>query len=95
MSVSVLCCNTKLSTLLCFHCLLQVLHGGVNLLQKVDELKARSNATKQELEVRRRQKEEQMRRLAELQTQQIDLQKKYSSLEVCDVLQWLIGDQCM
>jgi hypothetical protein len=28
-----------------------VLHGGVNLLEKVDELKARSNATKAELEV--------------------------------------------
>jgi hypothetical protein len=30
---------------------LQVLHGGVNLLDKVDELKARSVATKQEMEV--------------------------------------------
>jgi hypothetical protein len=28
-----------------------VLHGGVNLLDKVDELKARSVATKQEMEV--------------------------------------------
>ena len=30
----------------------QVLHSGVNLLDKVDELKARSAATKQEMEVR-------------------------------------------
>jgi kinesin family protein 3/17 len=60
----------------------KVLHGGVNLLDKVDELKARSNATKQELEVRRRQQEEQQRQLEQLQVVQLDLSKKYSSLEV-------------
>jgi kinesin family protein 3/17 len=59
-----------------------VLHGGVNLLEKVDELKARSNATKAELEVRARQQAEQSRRLEELQVKQVDLNHKYNSLEV-------------
>ncbi|KIZ06247.1 kinesin family member 3B [Monoraphidium neglectum] len=59
----------------------KVLHGGVNLLDKVDELKARSVATKQEMEVRRRQQEEQQRRLQQLQLHQLDLNQAYTSLE--------------
>ncbi len=60
----------------------QVLHGNVNLLDKVDELKQRSAATKQELEVQRRMEEEQKRRLKELALQNMDTNQKYSSLEV-------------
>ncbi|GBF89159.1 kinesin-II motor protein [Raphidocelis subcapitata] len=59
----------------------KVLHGGVNLLERVDELKARSAATKAEMEVARRQSEEQERRLRELQTKRAGLSEAYGSLE--------------
>jgi kinesin family protein 3/17 len=62
--------------------LLQVLHGGENLLDKVEALKARSAATKAELEVAARQKEEQQRRLEQLQLERLDLNTQYSTLEV-------------
>jgi hypothetical protein len=62
--------------------LLQVLHGGENLLDKVEALKARSAATKAELEVAARQQAEQQRRLEQLQLQRMDLSAQYSSLEV-------------
>jgi kinesin family member 3A len=45
----------------------KVLQGGVNLLEKVDELKKRSEDLKREALTRKRQEEEQRRRLAELQ----------------------------
>lgn len=61
---------------------LQVLHGGENLLDKVEALKARSAATKAELEVAARQKEEQQRRLEQLQLERLDLNTQYSTLEV-------------
>lgn len=61
---------------------LQVLHGGENLLDKVEALKARSAATKAELEVAARQKEEQQRRLEQLQVERLDLNAQYSTLEV-------------
>jgi kinesin family protein 3/17 len=60
----------------------QVLHGGENLLDKVEELKARSAATKAELEVAARQKEEQQRRLEQLQLERLDLNAQYNTLEV-------------
>lgn len=63
-------------------CALQVLHGGENLLDKVEALKARSAATKAELEVAVRQKEEQQRRLEQLQLERLDLNTQYSTLEV-------------
>lgn len=63
----------------------QVLHGGENLLDKVEALKARSAATKAELEVAARQKEEQARRLEQLQLERLDLNTQYSTLEVCRV----------
>jgi septal ring factor EnvC (AmiA/AmiB activator) len=62
--------------------LLQVLHGGENLLDKVEALKARSAATKAELEVAARQKEEQQRRLEQLQIERLDLNAQYSSVQV-------------
>jgi predicted nucleic acid-binding Zn-ribbon protein len=61
---------------------MQVLHGGENLLDKVEALKARSAATKAELEVAARQKEEQQRRLEQLQIERLDLSAQYSTLEV-------------
>lgn len=61
---------------------MQVLHGGENLLDKVEALKARSAATKAELEVAARQKEEQQRRLEQLQLERLDLNTQYSTLEV-------------
>jgi len=61
---------------------LQVLHGGVNLLEKVDELKARSADTKAALEVQRRQEEEQRRHVKELELQRMDFDAKFNSLEV-------------
>lgn len=67
-------------------CGLQVLHGGENLLDKVEALKARSAATKAELEVAARQKEEQQRRLEQLQVERLDLNAQYSTLEVSRVL---------
>jgi len=71
-----------------------VLHGGVNLLDKVDELKARSMATKQEMEVRRRQQEEQQRRLQQLQSHQLDITQAYASLEVRGWLaMWLLKER--
>jgi kinesin family member 3A len=72
----------------------QVLHGGVNLLEKVDELKKRSESTKRELEIQRRQEEEQRRRVQELEVQQMDFSEKFSSLEArpavicCCVYAW-------
>jgi septal ring factor EnvC (AmiA/AmiB activator) len=60
----------------------QVLHGGENLLDKVEQLKQRSAATKTQLEVAARQQAEQQRRLEELQLERLDLDAQYSSLEV-------------
>ena len=54
----------------------QVLQGGVNLLEKVDELKKRSEDLKKDAQVRKRQEEEQKRRLQELEVQQMDVDKK-------------------
>lgn len=68
-------CNT-------WRVLRQVLHGGENLLDKVEALKARSAATKAELEVAARQKEEQQQRLEQLQLERLDLNTQYSTLEV-------------
>lgn len=65
-------------------CCVQVLHGGENLLDKVEALKARSAATKAELEVAARQKEEQQRRLEQLQLERLDLNTQYSTLGVSD-----------
>ena len=59
-----------------------MLHGGVNLLEKVDELKKRSEVTKRELEIQRRQEEEQRRRVQELEVAKMDFNEKFSSLEV-------------
>jgi len=59
----------------------KVLQGGVNLLDKVDELKKRSEDLKREAQIRKRQEEEQKRRLAELQLQQMDADAKFQSLE--------------
>lgn len=59
-----------------------MLHGGENLLDKVEALKARSAATKAELEVAARQQEEQQRRLEQLQVERLDLSAQYSTLEV-------------
>lgn len=61
----------------------QVLHGGENLLDKVEQLKQRSAATKTQLEVATRQQAEQQRRLEELQLERLDMDAQYSSLEVC------------
>lgn len=61
---------------------LQVLHGGENLLDKVEQLKQRSAATKSQLEVAARQQEEQRQRLEQLQLERLDLDAQYSSLEV-------------
>jgi predicted nucleic acid-binding Zn-ribbon protein len=70
--------------------MLQVLHGGENLLDKVEQLKQRSAATKNQLEVAARQQEEQRRRLEQLQLERLDLDAQYSSLEVRAWLQaWL------
>lgn len=55
--------------------------GGVNLLDKVDELKKRSEDTKRELAIRKRQEEEQKRRLVELQDVTTAIDAKYSSME--------------
>lgn len=63
-------------------CLRQVLHGGENLLDKVEELKQRSAQTKTQLEIATRQREEQQRRLEQLQVEKFDLTTQYSSLEV-------------
>lgn len=70
---------------------MQVLQGGVNLLDKVDQLKQRSAATKQELAVRARQEQEHKRRLQQLQSQQVDFSRKYASLEVCVIFFWVLG----
>jgi len=59
----------------------KVLQGGVNLLEKVDELKKKSEDLKREAAVRKRQEEEQKRRLADLQAQQIDFSQKFGSME--------------
>lgn len=59
----------------------KVLQGGVNLLEKVDELKKRSEDLKREAAVRKRQEEEQKRRLLDLQAQQIDFSQKFGSME--------------
>jgi septal ring factor EnvC (AmiA/AmiB activator) len=59
-----------------------VLHGGENLLDKVEQLKQRSAATKTQLEVAARQQEEQRQRLEQLQLERLDLDAQYSSLEV-------------
>jgi uncharacterized protein with PIN domain len=66
----------------CMCVMLQVLHGGENLLDKVEQLKQRSAATKTQLEVAARQQEEQRRRLEQLQLERLDLDAQYSSLEV-------------
>jgi hypothetical protein len=66
---------------------LQVLHGGENLLDKVEQLKQRSAATKTQLEVAARQQEEQQRHLEQLQLERLDLDAQYSSLEVRAVWQ--------
>lgn len=77
------------STRTCTHLNLpQVLHGGENLLDKVEALKARSAATKAELEVAARQQEEQQRRLEQLQLERLDLSAQYSSLEVRGIVPW-------
>ncbi len=47
----------------------------------MDELKKRSEDLKREALTRKRQEEEQKRRLAELQAQQIDFSEKFNSLE--------------
>jgi kinesin family protein 3/17 len=65
-----------------FDARVQVLHGGENLLDKVEQLKQRSAATKTQLEVAARQQEEQRRRLEQLQLERLDLDAQYSSLEV-------------
>jgi len=57
----------------------QVLHGGENLLDKVEQLKQRSAATKTQLEVAARQQAEQQRRLEELQLERLDLDDSHSS----------------
>ncbi|WIA28846.1 hypothetical protein OEZ86_011372 [Tetradesmus obliquus] len=59
----------------------KVLHGGENLLDKVEQLKQRSAATKTQLEVAARQQEEQRRRLEQLQLERLDLDAQYSCLE--------------
>lgn len=60
----------------------QVLHGGENLLDKVEQLKQRSAQTKTQLDVARRRQEEQQRRLEKLQVERLDISAQYSSLEV-------------
>src|SRR3569833_1669894 len=65
---------------------LQVIHAGVNLLDKVDELKKRSEDTKREMALRQRQEEEQKRRLEDLEANNMEFDKKYSSLEVRDAV---------
>ena len=52
------------------------------MLDKVDELKKAAVHTKLELDVRKRQEEEQKRRLAELQELQEGFEQKFNSLEV-------------
>lgn len=64
----------------------QVLHGGENLLDKVEELKQRSAQTKTQLELAARQQEEHRRRLEQLQHEKLDISAQYSNLEVCTVL---------
>ncbi|GMH37875.1 hypothetical protein BSKO_05759 [Bryopsis sp. KO-2023] len=59
----------------------KVLHGGVNLFTKVDELTKATAETKEELQIRKRQEEEQKRRLAELKDMHDDFEQKYNSLE--------------
>ncbi|MEW5308736.1 MAG: hypothetical protein WDW38_000672 [Sanguina aurantia] len=59
----------------------KLLQGGVNLLDKVDELKSRSEDTKRELAVRKRQEEEQKRRLLELEDKQMDVNQRFGSIE--------------
>lgn len=59
----------------------KVLQGGVNLLEKVDELKKRSEDAKKELELRKRQEEEQKRRMQELEFKNMDFSEKFASLE--------------
>eukprot|EP00878_Enallax_costatus_P003701 GHUV01003917.1.p1 GENE.GHUV01003917.1~~GHUV01003917.1.p1 ORF type:complete len:577 (+),score=222.07 GHUV01003917.1:120-1850(+) len=59
----------------------KVLHGGENLLDKVEQLKQRSAQTKTQLDIARRQQEEQQRRLEQLQVERLDISAQYSSLE--------------
>ncbi|KAL6752731.1 kinesin-like protein FLA10 [Haematococcus lacustris] len=59
----------------------KVLQGGVNLLEKVDELKKRSEDLKREAVARKRQEEEQRRRLLDLQDKQIDFNEKFNSMD--------------
>lgn len=65
-----------------------MLHGGENLLDKVEALEARSEAAAAQLEVAARQQQEQQRRLDQLQLERLDLNAQYSSLEVWGPSLW-------
>ncbi|KAG2487699.1 hypothetical protein HYH03_013698 [Edaphochlamys debaryana] len=59
----------------------KIVVGGVNMLEKVDELKARSEDIKREAAIRKRQEEEAKRRMEELQAAQMDVDAKFASLD--------------
>ncbi|KXZ50597.1 hypothetical protein GPECTOR_15g280 [Gonium pectorale] len=59
----------------------KIVVGGVNMLEKVDELKQRSEDIKREAAIRKRQEEEAKRRLEELAAAQVDVDAKFASLD--------------
>ncbi|KAG2431845.1 hypothetical protein HXX76_009338 [Chlamydomonas incerta] len=59
----------------------KIVVGGVNMLEKVDELKQKSEDIKREAAIRKRQEEEAKRRLEELQAAQVDADAKFASLD--------------
>ncbi|GLC55847.1 Kinesin-like protein fla10 [Pleodorina starrii] len=59
----------------------KIVVGGVNMLEKVDELKQRSEDIKREAAIRKRQEEEAKRRLEELAAAQMDSDSKFASLD--------------
>lgn len=63
----------------------QVIHGGVNLVDKDAELEKAKEATERELLIQQRQEEERLRRQKELEAQAEAKKKEFSSIEVRDM----------
>lgn len=64
----------------------QVLHGGVNLIEKVEELDKKAAETKAQLALKIQQEKEQQKRIDVLSNVNLLSQQKYDTLEVLVLL---------